>query len=427
MNRLIAVLSILALSVSAPLLAADAVEKTGNVEREVKVGGLSERTYKSLTKVHEMIGEELYTEAYDEGVKILGRVKGNLFEEANVAQTLGHISSAREDFDQSIKYFQQAVDLNSLPNRAHFDMMFSIAQLYVLQEKYDVGLRKWAEWASVTDEIKPAAYVLKASAHAQQENYRSALEAITKAIDLAEKPQESWYNLALASNFELKDYPACITVLETMVRGWPEKKKYWSQLASLQLQQKRDKDALATLSIAHRKGLLDKQADFLQLFNLYGFMKIPYKAGEVLNEGLEKGIVEPTKTHYEQLASAWFSAKEFDASVNAYKEAAKMALDGKVDQQIAYIEAERENWDNVMTAAAAAVEKGGLNETDQGNMYLLLGMASWEKRETSAAREAFRSARKYNKTRQAANEWLNLIEERLAADAAKAQDAAASG
>ena len=417
---------VIGLVASGSLSAADGVEKTNNPEREVKVGGLTERTYKSLTKVHEAIGEELYDQAYADAEKILGRVKGNAFEEANVLQTLGHISSARERYGDSIKFFEQAVALNSLPNRAHFDMMFTISQLLILQEKYDEGLRKWDEWAAVTDEIKADAYVLKASAHAQKEAYRPALTAILKAIDLAEKPKEGWYNLALAAHFELKEFNKAIDVLKTLVRKWPSKKKYWTQLASLQLQEKQDKEALATLALAHRKGLLDKQADYLQLFNLYGFLKVPYKAGEVLAEGLEKGIVEPTKSHYEQLASAWFSAKEFDSSVAAYKEAAKMALDGKIDQQIAYIESERENWDNVAEAAASAVEKGGLNETDQGNMYLLMGMARWEQNNPDAAKRAFQDAKRYEKTRRAANEWLNLIEERLAAAAAKAE-ASASG
>lgn len=408
--------------------AADQVEKTNNPERKVTVSGLSERTYKSLERIHERIGEEQYGEALESSQKLLRRVEGTPFEEANVLQTIGHILSAQEKYDQAIEYFQRAVAANALPNRTHFDMMFSVAQLQIAQDRFQDGLKTWDEWAAVTDEIHADAYVLKASAHAQLERYEPALAAIDKAIGLAEKPKEGWYGLKLASHFELKQFVKAIETLEILVRNWPSKKKYWTQLASLQLQQKRDQDALATLALAHREGLLDKQADYLQLFNLYGYLKVPLRAAEVLSEGIEKEIVEPTKAHYEQLASAWFSAREYDEAVSAYQEAAEKALDGKIDQQIAYIEVERENWENVRTSANAAVDKGGLNETDQGNMLVLVGMANWELGNAKAAQDAFNRAKRFDKSRSAANEWLNLIAERLAADAAKAEsEAAASG
>lgn len=389
----------------------DQVEITGNPEREVKVQGLSERTYNSLTKVHERIGEEMYEEAFSAATVLLGRVRSNAYESANVLQTMAHIKSATEEYPEAITFFEEAVALNSLPNRAHFDMMFTIAQLYMLLEQYERGLQALDAWAAVVDEIKPAAYIVRASAHSALENYRPALEAIKKAIAMSVEPKESWYNLQLAMHFELKELPEAADTLEILVRIAPNKKNYWMQLHSILFTLKRDQEALAVLALAHRKGLLDKEMDYKQLFNIYGYMKIPYKSAQVMQEGLDKGIVEPTKENWESLANAYYGAQELDQAIVAFQKAAEQALDGKVDQQIAFIESERENWENVRTSAANAIEKGGLKDSDVGNMYLLWGMAEFELGDMNQAKTAFEGAQGYDEVRSAAVEWLNHIRE----------------
>lgn len=378
--------------------------------REIKPGVLTERTYKRMEDLYVMIGEEQYQEAFAGLSTLAERVRNNEYESAVVAQALGHVRAAQDDLRGAIKFFRQAFDMNALPDATHYDILFNIAQLYISMGEHEAGLRSLDEWFCVTPPPhKEEAYVLKATANAQLNNYPAALEAISTAIDVSDNPRESWYQLKLASHYELKQFQAAADTLETLIKKWPEKKDYWSQLSSVYLTLKEDPRALATLALAHRRGMLEKQQDWMQLYQLYGYMDVPYKAAEILQEGLKRGIVEPTKNHYEQLGSAWFAAQEMRKSAEAYGQAGELAIDGKMDMQQAFIYVELEDWEKAIGALNRALQKGGLDNT--GNAYVLKGMAEFEQCNLAEAEASFRSALDFDTVRQGARQWINHLGE----------------
>ena len=266
-------------------------------------------------------------------------------------------------------------------------------------------------------DVKVEAYELKASIYAQNEKHQLAIENIDKAIDLSPKPKETWYQLKLAMHYELKEYGNCRDVLGILVRQWPAKKQYWTQLSSINVTLKRDSDALAMMELAHRQGLLDKETDYIQLFSLYGYMEVPFKAAQVLEEGLEKGFVEPTKKHYENLGNAWYACRELDKAIAALSKAGEKSLDGKIHMQVAYILVDKEDWEAAKKELEAAIRKGGLKDTQLGNLLVLLGMSELNTGNKTAARKAFLDARKYPKARSSAQQWINHLDE-LAGDSA---------
>ena len=170
-------------------------------------------------------------------------------------------------------------------------------------------------------------------------------------------------------------------------------------------------DALAVMALAHRQGLLDKESDYIQLFSLYGYMEVPLKAARVLEEGLEKGIVEPTKKHYESLGNAWYASRELDKAVEALIKAGEKSLDGKIHMQVAYILVDKEDWGAAKIELNSAILKGGLKDTELGNLLVLLGMSELNTGDLVAARKAFMDARKYPKTRSSAQQWINHLDE----------------
>ena len=115
-------------------------------------------------------------------------------------------------------------------------------------------------------------------------------------------PREPWFQLKLAAHYELEQYPLAATTLEIMISKWPEKKTYWTQLSQIYLRLKQDDRALAVQALAYRNGLLDKQADLLYLSSLYSQSEIPYKAAEILQLGIESGLVEDGYYHWTVVA-----------------------------------------------------------------------------------------------------------------------------
>jgi len=324
---------------------------------------------------------------------------------------LAQAQMATDKFGPALKLYEQIVEMNVLPNKPHFDAMFQIAQLYYMRELYDDALRWVDRWLEESGEIKVEAYELKASIYAQEDEYQKAIENIDQAIAMSDKPKETWYQLKLAMHYELKQYPQCRDVLGVLVRNWPKKKQYWTQLSSINVTLKRDADALAVMELAHRQGLLDKESDYIQLFSLYGYLEVPVKAAKVLEEGIEKGYVEPTKKHYENLGNAWYAARELDKAIAALSKAAEKSLDGKIHMQVAYILVDKEDWEGAKKELSEAIRKGGLKDRQIGNLLVLLGMSELNSGDPVAARKAFLDARKHPKSRSSAQQWLNHLDE----------------
>lgn len=388
-------------------------------DREVSPGTMSEQYYRRLEEVHELIGDEKYAEAESEARDLVGRARSS-YEEAVAVQTYGHVLAAQEKYPAAIQQFKRAIELDALPNPTHFGMMYNVAQLTISTEEYEEGLRWLNRYFDEVpeSEIDLNAYVLAASANAELNNHRIAIDYIEKALELSEKPRESWYQLLLAMHLELKDYQAAGRVLERVIKLWPDEKKYWTQLSSIYLQLNQDKKALSVMELAHTKGMLDKETEWKQLAQLYLFLEIPFKGAKVLNEGMERGIVEQNKDNLELLANAWYSAREIDEAIDAFERAGRLAVNGKIDMRRAHLLVDKEDWSEARDALNAALEKGGIDSP--GNAYVLLGMANYELGNTDAARQAFRQAMDYDRTRNSASQWLRHIEEEESRQQARA-------
>ena len=314
---------------------------------------------------------------------------------------------------QSLAYFEKAVELDTLPDQAHFTLMYQIAQLYFMQERYDEAMEKLDLWfcKSPPDSITSAAYILQASIYVQKADYAGVLKAVDSAISMDADPQESWYQLKLAAHYELEQYPQAAATLEVMISRWPEKKIYWTQLSQIYFRLKQDDRALAIQALAYRNGLLDKQADLLYLSSLYSHAEVPYKAAEVLELGIESGIVEPSKRHWTVVAESWYAADELEKSLQAYEQAGKAASDGSIDLRRGYILVDLERWPAALESLDRAMQKGGLDERKTAEAYLLRGMVRFNLGDFDNASSDWARASRYEKTREAARQWMNHLEE----------------
>jgi tetratricopeptide (TPR) repeat protein len=384
------------------------------VEREVSAGGLTEGTYNRLTRIYEDIGDENLTEAYEGLRNLLDRTRREPFEQATVLQALGHVTAQQERYREAVDYFQRAIDINRLPNREHFEMVLQIAYLYHAMDRYRDALDQIELWFC----ISPAdganvinVWVMKASIHAQLDEFRQALEAIDTAITLSDEPREQWYQLKLGMHFELEEYPESAEVLRILVRMRPESKNYWVQLSSILLELDEEQDARAVLALAYRKGLLDRQTEFLQLASLQQAHNAPRKAAEVMEDGLGSGVIEESRQNWEMAAGAWYEARELERALDAYERAGALSDDGALDLQRAFILTNLERWDDAAEAVARALELGGLNARQRGDAQLLLGMSLYNQGQFDAAIEAFNEATNYGRVERAAREWINHVRE----------------
>jgi len=385
------------------------------IERKIKVKGFTnEVVYKRLSRIYEDIGEEKYAESYPQLVQLLERTKSP-YEKAVIEQASAQVAWSLERYDSALRHFETAVSLNSLPNQTHFSLMYQIAQLYTMQERYAEALKFLDIWICKVDQTKitSAVYVLYASIYSHQANWRDGIVAIDKAIELDENPKESWFQMKLGSHFELEQYPRAALTLERMIELWPEKRTYWVQLSQIYTKLKQDKRALAVMALAYQNKLLDREGDIKHLANLYQYLEIPYKAADVMQTGLENGMVEESRKNWEMVGDAWMSSEELRKALVAYEKAGQNADDGKIDLRRGYLLTDLEDYEKGAAALAMAIRKGGLPDKDIGQAYLLKGMCEFGMGNNKNAREDFGNATRYQRTRNAAQQWIaHMNEER---------------
>jgi tetratricopeptide (TPR) repeat protein len=384
-------------------------------ERDVKQGLLDEPTWKRMNQAYELVGEEQYDEAMQIMLQLRNRAKDDYLK-AIVAQGIAQVHWANEEYDQALREFETAVELNALPDRTHYSLMYQIAQLYYSKDRYDEALDRLDLWFCKVpvDQHKATAYVLQASIHAQKEDWRNVITSIDKAIEMDADPKENWYALKLAAHFQLEQYPQAADTLEIMITRWPNKKTYWTQLSNTYYKLENDDKALSVIALAYRKDLLDKQEDLLYLSNLYAMKDVPYKAAQVMQKGLEDGVIKNEEKYWTSTGDNWYAAEEYDEALAAFENAGKVADVGKIDLRRAYILIDMERWEEATEALRAAIDKGGLPDRQTGEAYLMLGMAEFSQGNYDQASTAWGRAGRYDSAKGQAQQWMTHMREERA-------------
>ena len=368
---------------------------------------LSERTYKRLTVIHELMGENKYKEAMERLASLAPRVKGNKYEYATVMQTYGFAYAATDQYKKAIKAFQVALDANALPDSVQHSMRYNLAHLHAAIPDYKAALKAYEAWFAKAEEPSADSYVFGATIYAQLKQYKKAITAIKTAISMAPKPKESWYQLLLAMYYQEKQYSKAAGVLETMVALWPDKEKYWKQLSGVYFTLKKNRKALAVLELANKRGFLTEEKELMNLVNLYLYQDIPYKGALLLEKEMEAGRIPETGKNLQKLGESWMHAKENDKALEYLAKAAEAQKKGKLFLQMAQLYADKEAWSKVIQFSNKALSAGGLK--NPGTAHLLKGMAYFEQGKKEPALAAFRQGSKYPKSKKQAGQWINHI------------------
>jgi len=386
-----------------------------DTKRNKPSGSLNEATWKRLNAVFEDVGEEKYDIAYEKLQKMIPRATDD-YQKAVLAQALAQVEWARANYAAALAGFERAVALDVLPDLAHFSLMYQIAQLYYMKDRYDEALDKLALWMCKVpkEKVTDVAYVLQASLYAQKEDWKNVIIAIETAISMSAEPKESWYQLKLAAHFELEQFPKAAQTLETLIQFWPDKKTYWIQLSQIYYKLKLSDEALSVLALAYRRNMLEKQTDIMYLSNLYSNNDVPYKAAHVLQKGLEDGFVESNKKNWTIVADSWYAAQEMENALVAYEKAGKVSDDGEIDLRRAYILVDMERWSEASVAVNSALEKGGFSDKKTGDAYVLQGMSEFNLGNYNKASTAWGRASKFPKAKKSAQQWINHMREERA-------------
>jgi tetratricopeptide (TPR) repeat protein len=364
------------------------------------------KTGKKLLAIQEMLQAEQYDQA-EQLLESFNIKKLNDYEASIVYQFLGYVTANQERYEEAASHFENCLERQGLPPPAQLSTRFSLAQINMALERWEDAVRHFQIWFQTAENPNSSAYYVLAAAYYQWGKPAEALAPAKKAVELGGvTPKQSWLQLLLALHMEKKEYKEALPLLEKLVTLYP-KKSYWIQIAAVYSELGEDKKSLAAQQLAYHQGLLTTDRELTRMAQMYLYHDLPYRAAQVMKTGLADGSIESTEKAWRLLGDSWLAAREYDLALEPLATAASLSDDGDLYVRLGQVYIQREEWEPAVGALRQALDKGGLR--DEGDAHLLIGIARYNQKQIEAARASFARARNEEKTRQAADRWLQHI------------------
>lgn len=387
---------------------------------------LSPRVGQELQKQYELLQND-QQQAAIAGLTALLSSRGDsmsAYERSTVLEIRGSANAQVENFNGALRDFQAALNAGGLPDARNNQLRYFIAQLQFQDGNYQAaiqGLRNWIDLANRCNvPVDNSAWYLLAAAYTQVQpaQWRNAVgpgENAVKGLDPA-NPNKSYYDLLNLIYSELNDNAKRGSLLETMINLWPGQKSYWTQLSGLYSNTGRDQDAFAVIEVAYRAGLLTTEAELKTVVQYYSFFNNPFRGAEMLEREMNAGNIKRTQDNLVLLSQLWSQSREHKRSIPILQEAAGNSSNGELSYRLGQVLLADEQYGPSQRALEQALNKGGMNERNTGDAWVLLGTARFNQAgpEDTAiwanARRAFVNAQRYSNSRAQASQWITYID-----------------
>jgi tetratricopeptide (TPR) repeat protein len=371
-------------------------------------GTMSESYYRGVEAANALISKKSYGEAIA-ALSKMTEGSGNEYEKAIVWYNLGFAYSAKDDYTNAAKAFQKALDSNAMPQQQQEQLEFNLGQLLIADKQYSAGSKTLEHYiADACSPVPPEANIFLAQAYAEQKRFADAIPQVDQAIAKSKTVKESWLQLKLALNYEMKNFRGCADALVKLIALVPAKSDYWRQLSGMFLELKQDSEAVATLVLADRQGMLTNPNEIKNLYNIYMMIDVPYKAASMLQDAVDKNRVPGDEKNLELISNAWINARENERAEAILKKLAGMSEKGDYYFKLGAMYGDDERWKESQDMLQRAVAKGGLGNRS-GEAYLRLAIAAYSLKDYRAAEAAANKALGFDSTRNQAGQWLRQI------------------
>jgi tetratricopeptide (TPR) repeat protein len=397
------------------LLGASSVMAQKENERETKqTVAMSQQVYEKLTAVQEMVEIQDYAGAQAGIEDLLQTKRLSPYEIAQIWNLTAYSYYLQERYQDAIRAYESVMQQPELPEALMLSTLKTKAQLQFTIEDYQGALLTVDQLLAAINEPDPTILMLKGQAYFQLEDYQSALEPIRMAVQMVRDqgniPKENWLLLLRVIYYEMEDYSQMIAVLEELIQYYP-KDTYLLTLAGAHSELGDTMKQLVIVEVLYEKGYLTSASHIVNLANLYLLHETPYKAAVLLEREMNDGRVEADERNLRLLSQAWYTAREDEKSIPPLARAADLAQEGELYVRLAQSHINLEQWDEAATAIQKGLRLGGLTRKDTAN--IMLGMALFNQKKFSLARNAFEAALPDDRSRRTAQQWIAYVDSEI--------------
>lgn len=310
-----------------------------NQEEEEQTETLDPRIARDLLEAYEALKEEKYAEGLELLNALLEKNREYMkpFDLASVLQIRGSALVNMDRYDEALRDFSRALELDALPRSQNIQLMFNVAQLYFQQEDYEQAIHYLKQWIAAVDEPNHNAYYMLAAGYYYLEEFETAIPHAERAIDLLPEPNKRYYDLGNILYSQTEAHAKRAELLETMLTHWASDESYWKQLAALYNELGRERRSFSTLEIAYRNDLLKDENDIVSLAQYYSLYNNPQRGAALLEKEMEAENVERDVDNLELLSQLWSQAREHKKAIPVLREAAKLSDEGELSFRLGQV------------------------------------------------------------------------------------------
>ncbi|MDA9725134.1 hypothetical protein N9V05_04815 [Gammaproteobacteria bacterium] len=348
-------------------------------------------------------------------------------DKAQMYYYFAYIDSINEDLKSAKRNYIKFLSIEDADPRLKSNVISMLGQLSYSEGNYKTAIDYMEQWISMEANPSSLGFDIIAASYWQLKDKKKALKFSERALCVAKanksKPKESTYNLLIALYNENQRIKDMLPLFEELVRFYP-KKRYWTQLSGVYGELKEEKKQLSSLEAAHDQRLLDKETEYVSLYQLLMRAEAPLKAARVMKYGIEKEFVKENEKHLKYLAQGWHMAQELDKAEPVYEKAAIKSEEGELYVFLGQIYLATDRYKKAKQALQLGLKKGKLK--DPVTVNILLGQVAYELQDFEDATKFFRTAidrlsdikikdkeareKKQDKLRTQALNWLTYTE-----------------
>lgn len=338
-----------------------------------------------------------------------GRSNLNDYEKAIVAQMLGYAYLGVNRYADAAKALEETLALNTLPDEATTSVTTALIQMYMETKEYDKARQRIEQMVATGKPLDPDFLAVAAYIYLELKQYNQAEKHLLQAISSTAEPKENWYQILLAVYRAQSAWAKAESVLHDVLARFPANQTYWQYLSYVLFEQDKEHEALASLMLAYRLGLL-KSEDLERVVGMHTNVGLPEKAARLLDEWMRKGEIETTAERLSLTGRLWLVARERGKAIATLSKAAEQVQEGELDLLLGKLYYEDENWEPAVRHFEAALSKGKLKGSPT-EAQLLLGICAYHSKRTDTALTALEAASKDKKYGDHARYWLTRIKE----------------
>lgn len=320
----------------------------------------SSRLTPRLNKISEAHGAGDLATAEAEAAGILDNDRANAYERAITLRLLADLL-VETDETRAMDYMRQVIELDGLSNNDHYTTMLALSQMQIGQEDYSGAVVTLDRLLTETKSDKPEPAVLRGNALYNLERYDEAIQVLEPVVK-ANPTRADWSQLLMATYSEAGRTAEAAALAEQIASATPGDKRAQLNLASVYLQADDYPNAIAVYERLRQAGELSEEREYSNLAALHlNTDGGEAKAIDVLNEGLEKGVLQGDYRTYSLLGQAYFFTDQTEKAIEFYGKAAPLAEDGNAYLNLAKVLANEGRDAESKAAAQKALDKGLAN------------------------------------------------------------------